>query len=390
MQTIKVAFLVGNVSNFDATPIKIFDTISLIRKELSNPLLIGFLKIGAYFDSKKKQEIQKIFRQLDIRIFYIPRIPILSALIAGVILLMNKITIIHAVNYTAVVNAIIIRIVFRINYIYDYHGAIPEEMVYQGIWRPNGVKYRLSKCVEKKAFYSANSIITISNRSKKYIDSLIGDSNKTRVIPCGIKRDIFYYDENIRNECRKTLKIEDKFVIIYNGSISPWNDYSKMMNLIKILMRSDQTVVLIFLTPDPLVVVQKLMHDYSICESRTIVLNVLHQQVGKYLQSADLGLLIRKDSFVNEIASPMKFSEYIACGVPVLISNNVGDSTSIVNKNEVGFIYNDSYNNHKYLEMIENIKKNRKQFADKCTKCAKELYDLDKQRKIYLELYNSK
>jgi glycosyltransferase involved in cell wall biosynthesis len=59
---------------------------------------------------------------------------------------------------------------------------------------------------------------------------------------------------------------------------------------------------------------------------------------------ADFGMLFRKDEIVNRVASPTKFSEYALCGLPVLISDNIGDFSNFIK--ETGFGYVISNNEH--------------------------------------------
>jgi glycosyltransferase involved in cell wall biosynthesis len=58
----------------------------------------------------------------------------------------------------------------------------------------------------------------------------------------------------------------------------------------------------------------------------------------QYLIACDYGILIREKSVTNQVASPVKFAEYLACGLPVIISNELGDYSEFVKLNECGFI----------------------------------------------------
>jgi len=44
--------------------------------------------------------------------------------------------------------------------------------------------------------------------------------------------------------------------------------------------------------------------------------------VPKFLQAADMGILLRKKDPLNEVAAPTKFAEYMMTGLPTLISKN--------------------------------------------------------------------
>lgn len=78
----------------------------------------------------------------------------------------------------------------------------------------------------------------------------------------------------------------------------------------------------------------------AVCSGKAGV--VLHSdprgEIQYSLALADLGLLLRERNSVNRVASPVKFAEYLACGVPVLVSPGVGDCPDIVRRERVGYI----------------------------------------------------
>ena len=54
------------------------------------------------------------------------------------------------------------------------------------------------------------------------------------------------------------------------------------------------------------------------------------------LSAADFGLLLRENNIVNNVASPTKFAEYLMAGLPVIISNGIGDFSYFVRFKNVG------------------------------------------------------
>jgi glycosyltransferase involved in cell wall biosynthesis len=56
------------------------------------------------------------------------------------------------------------------------------------------------------------------------------------------------------------------------------------------------------------------------------------------LQEAHAGLLLRREDPVNQVASPTKFGEYLAAGLPVLLTEGIGDFSALVEKEGLGMI----------------------------------------------------
>ena len=69
---------------------------------------------------------------------------------------------------------------------------------------------------------------------------------------------------------------------------------------------------------------------------QVVITQVRHDQVPDYLSAADYGLLLREENVTNGVASPVKFAEYLSCGLQILISANLGDFSEMVAKDSLG------------------------------------------------------
>ena len=63
-----------------------------------------------------------------------------------------------------------------------------------------------------------------------------------------------------------------------------------------------------------------------------------HDEVFQALSRCDYGILVRNQNITNEVASPVKFAEYLNAGLKVLISENLGDFTEFVVNNNCGVV----------------------------------------------------
>jgi glycosyltransferase involved in cell wall biosynthesis len=68
-----------------------------------------------------------------------------------------------------------------------------------------------------------------------------------------------------------------------------------------------------------------------------------HESIGNLIHAADVGLLIRRRDLINSVASPVKFPEYLACGLPVIIGTEVGDYSTLVQKKRLGVLVDPEY-----------------------------------------------
>ena len=58
----------------------------------------------------------------------------------------------------------------------------------------------------------------------------------------------------------------------------------------------------------------------------------------RHLAAADISVLLRENNLVNKVASPIKFAEYLAAGLPVILTDCIGDSGSLAREQKVGFL----------------------------------------------------
>jgi hypothetical protein len=64
-------------------------------------------------------------------------------------------------------------------------------------------------------------------------------------------------------------------------------------------------------------------------------------KVQPVLSMCDYGILYREQSITNKVAAPTKFAEYLSAGLPVMISEGIGDYTSFVKQHDCGMVLND-------------------------------------------------
>ena len=70
------------------------------------------------------------------------------------------------------------------------------------------------------------------------------------------------------------------------------------------------------------------------------IINVFtdYHNVPKYLSAADFGVIFRDDNLVNRVACPVKFVEYVACGLPVIANHSVKLISDYLNSTGFGVV----------------------------------------------------
>jgi len=191
---------------------------------------------------------------------------------------------------------------------------------------------------EKEAVLESDAQIAVSKRLIAYWERSFGFKKNTAVvIPCTINQ-VFL---NLQIEAdtiaaqRAAMGIDkDAILLVYSGSIAGWQSFSLLGAFLEQIMKSHAKVVLYFLSSKTREVVQ-LMETYP---GRVLQNQVPPEQVGRHLMICDYGLLIRERNTTNEVASPVKFAEYLAAGLNVIISDGIGDYPEFVKTHGCGYV----------------------------------------------------
>ncbi len=109
-----------------------------------------------------------------------------------------------------------------------------------------------------------------------------------------------------------------------------------------------------------------------------------------YIRLMHFGLFFIKPSFSKKGSAPTKLAEFLACGVPVVINDGVGDSGKLVKQNRVGVVIDrvDQTNLEVSLEDVKSMLRDET-IAERCRKTAGEVFDLAGGVARYRDLYST-
>lgn len=203
------------------------------------------------------------------------------------------------------------------------------------------------------------------------------DSDKHIVVPCTLNRSTLVsvsdFDRmSIRN--RLGFSKQSK-VIVYSGSSAGWQSLKNISDALLPVFKSDLEVNLLLLTTE----IGTDMPIFKMFPQRVKFLWLSTHEVGAYLSACDYGWLVRENTDTNRVASPVKFAEYLAAGLEVIISNELGDYSNYVLVNNVGLIWNND-NPINFLPIPNIEQKNR------IIKLSKKSFMKETYHKQYLKL----
>ncbi|MEX0606026.1 MAG: hypothetical protein WD623_14045 [Marinobacter sp.] len=150
--------------------------------------------------------------------------------------------------------------------------------------------------------------------------------DRTLILPCLADESLFYFDPTLRGKVRSELGYSDNdLVIIYVGSTSIWQCVPETVSLMEQVMRCESTCKILIVTPATREFESLFSEEYR---NRTTITSGKLRDMNRFLNAADIGVLLRKPSDINWVASPVKFGEYSLVGLPVI----TGEAIDQINK----------------------------------------------------------
>lgn len=198
-------------------------------------------------------------------------------------------------------------------------------------------KFARLKAIEKKAVEEADGIICVSEVMRQQVlEGYRVKPDKLWVIPTVASTERFRWDPDLRQKTRKEFSLDGKFVLIYTGSLRAYQMLSGLVEALRQWTRYIQNLHFLLITPQVAEAQASLpsqlpVGSYTVASAR-------HDEMVLWLNAADAGLLLRESNAVNRVAAPTKFPEYQMCGLPAILTENIGDYSRFAQEQLTGIV----------------------------------------------------
>jgi glycosyltransferase involved in cell wall biosynthesis len=364
--------------------------------------LLSFERAGA-FESNGSARCEKLRRELDsqgiewhwLRYHQRPSLPATAYdVMAGIryaqkLVRRNSIEMVHARGYIPATIALALKKKFGLKMVFDVRGLMAEEYVEAGHWRKGNSPYRVTKVMERRAFSASDGIVTLTQRiwpELKEWDGLRGRRVSHEVVPCCADLEVFKFRSADREKRRAQLNLQNSLVLVYSGSIGGWYLSDRMADFYVALLRKWNNAHFLWLTPGSAEIITELMTQRGIKPANYTVQRVASEEVPSYLSASDVGIAFYRPGFSKLATSPVKVTEYLACGLPFVINAGVGDSESLVDREGAGSLVSD-FSGSEYaraIASIESFTAQTEQTRKRAREVAERLFDV---RKVGVERY---
>lgn len=185
-----------------------------------------------------------------------------------------------------------------------------------------------------------SKISVVSGSLKEYLIKNYNNNTEKIFITPSLAGKGFSFSKLQREKIRNELNlIETDILIVFStGGTANWQNNDVL------LMLAEIGVMVLNLSK------REILHKNIINKF------VSYEEMPSYLNASDAAIIWREESIVNKVASPVKFSEYVCCGLPVISNYSVDMITEFIIKYNCGSLIN-TFNdlNLNTLNLVKNF-----------------------------------
>jgi glycosyltransferase involved in cell wall biosynthesis len=184
-------------------------------------------------------------------------------------------------------------------------------------------------------------------------------------------------NRNVISTCVETKKVN----ILISGTYNNYYDRESTSTFINEFSKKIENTI-IWARPQE-------TSEIKIGDLEYSIINATYEQMPQIIADSSFGVAICKNT--NGVASlgvmPTKIAEFLACGRPVVISENMGDYDKLLSQYKAGVVLRKGNESEAVDEIIKLI--NDQKTPANCRKLASDHFDLNMGVKKYISLYTS-
>jgi glycosyltransferase involved in cell wall biosynthesis len=254
-------------------------------------------------------------------------------------------------------------------YVFDHRGLMAEEYADSGLWTRGGWLYRLTNKLEARFLRRAAGVVVLTESYRNELD--LDRHVPIEIIPCAVDLSAF----------RPTPASERPYDLVYAGSWSGLYLADEMLRFFSVFRGLRPHALFLVLAPPG--------QPLPVGTDGVEAIHATPDQVPKLLTGARAGLSLRRPGRAQVAAAPVKVSEYLASGLPVLSSVGVGDLDVLLPATGTGVLLREFSNAEMHRAATELIRliDLGSAVSDRCRRLAERRYSLDRAIESYAAIY---
>lgn len=311
-----------------------------------------------------------------------------GAWLAARIVRREHVDLIHARSHVGAAIGALAKKLTRARLLFDVRGFLPEEYVDSGNWRKGGLLFRWTKAAERWLFGAADGFVVLTESARTTLFPSGAAGKPVEVIPCCVSAERIA-PRSDRDAVREELGVSDRIVFVYVGALGGYYLTRETAELLAVARERDARVYALVLTQSAQAPMVAQLERFGFTEPDYRVMRAEAQDVPRLLGAADVSLSLIRTSYARIPSSPTKFAEYLAAGLPVISTADIGDLDAHIEEGGVGVVLR-TLDRESYVEALHSIEELRRdpELAERCRQVARSRYDLEsiggeRYRRIY-------
>src|SRR6056297_1143958 len=292
--------------------------------------------------------------------------------------------IVHTRSYIAGMMGLTVKRRTSTRFIFDMRGFWPDERVDGGIWKPNWMRYRAFKWIERRLFLGADHVVSLTRSGAREIekfDYLQGKIPPISVIPTCTNLELFRPVEPVE-------KPPEGFTLGYVGSAGSWYMFAEVAQAVRILfdMRPDARFLVINKGDHD--AIRNWLREAGVDLERVDIQAAAYSEVSEQIARMDAGIFFIKPVWSKRASSPTRLGEFLACGKPVLANGKVGDVEETIVETDTGVAIN-AFDDQTLRNALSDLIARAKEpgLAARCRQAAEEHFALETGVLDYSHIY---
>lgn len=295
----------------------------------------------------------------------------------------DKIDIVHARGFIPAIISYLPAKLFKAKFFFDTRGLLADKYVGGNLLSIDSFLYKVMRWGEDALLKGADYFTVETNRHAEVIrHSYNNISDKMEVIPCCVDMEKFNY---LLYSLHNSQSI---FSLVYLGKAGTWYLFDEMLDFFKVIKRYIPQSSFFIFTGSDHAHIRSIAIKKKISEQYFSVIKPDNDKIPVLLTEASAGIF-----FINPYkrynSSPVKFGEYLASGLPVIVNAGIGDCDEVIRQERVGVVVNE-FSEHGYKSACEQLVKLLSEgdmLKKRCRETAEKYFSLEMGARKYGDIY---
>lgn len=290
---------------------------------------------------------------------------------------------IHARSYVPAAAALIVSSMSRVPFIFDMRALWPEELITAGRLRRGSILHRMLSWLERACLKRAGSVVSLTHAATDHLKRTYPAElaeKQIEVIPTCADLQRFVPADN---------RSDRRIIGCLGTLLSGWFRIDWLATFLAVAAEQDPDVLFELTTRDDADVLRDRLDPDGALSDRLQIAPADSQVVHQLLQQQVASVMFFTDGLGKIGSSPTRMAEILACGLPVVANEGVGDVARIIRKYRVGIIANgpDPHSMQAAWRDLSILLEDP-DLSSRCRKAAEDIFSLEAGTAAFAEIYN--